>query len=110
MSSFFMSSMAHIARWTRSASQPVAVLQPPALLLDAALEKPAPVVVDLVLRVALDLQRHRFGERELRAAVDADEALAVDSNATVITVPAGPGASSGYRAVLTMPEFGKTEQ
>ena len=87
MSIFCMPSMACIARCARSGSgsfstsaipdghdlprQPVPVLEPTALALLAARGQRVPVVVDLVLVGALDQERDRLVERELRAAVDA---------------------------------------
>ena len=58
-------------------AQPEAVLEPAALRFLAAVDQPVPVVVDLVLVLALDHERHRLGELEMRAAVDADEPRAV---------------------------------
>src|SRR5689334_24778500 len=43
-----------------------------------ALPISVPVVVDLLLGLAVDLQRDGLAERELRAPVDADEAVAVE--------------------------------
>src|SRR5690625_243712 len=57
--------------------QPVAVLEPPALHLAAAAGKAVPVVVDLGLVGAVDLDRDGLAEREVRAAVDRGELTAV---------------------------------
>ena len=57
--------------------QPVAVLQPAARPLLAAVRQLVPVVVDLVLVGAFDEERDRLVEAELRAAVDRGERLAV---------------------------------
>ena len=43
-----------------------------------AVGQPLPVVVDLVLLLAVDLERDGLAERELGAAVDADEPLSVE--------------------------------
>ena len=56
----------------------VAVLQPAALALLAALGQRVPVVVDLVLVGAVDQQRDGLVEREHRTAVDGGERLAVE--------------------------------
>src|SRR3954468_2632711 len=57
--------------------QAEAVLEPPARALLPAVAELLPVVVDLGLVGALDLEGHRLAEGELGAAVDADKALAV---------------------------------
>ena len=54
----------------RSFSQPHWLSSPPSV-------RRLPVVVELLLRLAVDLERDRLVEREVRAAVDADEALPV---------------------------------
>ena len=58
--------------------QAVLVLEPAARALLAALGELVPVVVDLVLVGAVDQQRDRLVEGELRAAVDGGELLAVE--------------------------------
>jgi hypothetical protein len=55
----------------------VPVLEPAALPFAATIGQPVPVIVDLVPGLAVDPERDRLVERELRAAVDADEPLAV---------------------------------
>src|ERR1039457_282307 len=57
--------------------QSVAVLQPAARAFLAAFGKPGPVVVDLLLVGAMDHERDRLVERELRTAVDRGELLPV---------------------------------
>ena len=97
MSSFCIRSIASIARLARagsasvkSASQPAGhdlpgqaelVLQPAALAVLAAVAELVPVVVDLVLVGAADLERDRLVEGELRAAVDDGERLPVELEA-----------------------------
>ena len=54
------------------------VLQPAAGAFGAALGELAPEVVDLGLRVAEHLERHRLVELELRAAVERQELLALE--------------------------------
>src|SRR5215213_6379390 len=57
---------------------PEAVLQPAAWALLAALGQDGPVPVDLLLRLAVDLQGDRLVEGEPRAAVEREEGLAVE--------------------------------
>ena len=89
-----MPSMACMARCARSWSgsvnssaqpggddlprQAVPVLQPAALALFAAVGELVPVVVDLVLVGAVDQERDRLVEGELRATVDGGVLLAVE--------------------------------
>src|SRR5204862_5514365 len=63
--------------------QPVLVLEPPALLRFriAPVAEPFPVVLDLVLRLAVYLERHRFVEFEDRPAIERRERLAVELEA-----------------------------
>ena len=56
----------------------IAVLQPAARALFATLGEPGPVVIDLVLRLAMHLERDGLVELELRSAVQAHEALPFD--------------------------------
>src|SRR5262249_29688924 len=55
-----------------------AVPEPTALALLSAVGELLPEVVDLILGLAFDRERDRLVEAELRAAVDADEPLAVE--------------------------------
>src|SRR6202011_3067021 len=71
-------------------AQPESVLEPAALRLFAAVDQSVPVVVDFVLVLALDHERHRLGELKLWAAGDADEPLAVEHE--------GPGHDIIWRA------------
>jgi hypothetical protein len=58
--------------------EPVAILQPSALPLLAALGECAPVVVDLALVSAADQKRDGLAEAELGAPIDRREGLAVE--------------------------------
>jgi hypothetical protein len=62
-------------------AQAEAVFAPAALRFLAAAGQPLPVVVDFLLISAVDGERHRFGELEARAAVDADEPGAIQDEA-----------------------------
>src|SRR5262249_10538773 len=53
-------------------------LQPAARPLLAALGEPAPEIVDLLLGLAMDLERDRLVEFEMRAAVEGDKLLPGD--------------------------------
>ena len=93
MSSLLILSIACIARLARSGSgsveqllhpaghhlpgEAVLVLQPAARPLLAARGQPLPVVVDVLLGLAVDLEGDSLVELELGAAVDADEPLAL---------------------------------
>src|SRR4029079_3293816 len=57
------------------------VLQPAAWAVLAALAELLPVVVDLVLVVAVDRERERLVELEVRAAVERDHALPLELEA-----------------------------
>jgi hypothetical protein len=64
------------------------ILEPAAPAFLAAFRQLAPEIIDLVLRLASDLERDRLVELEMRAAIERDEALPSTSNATVMTEPA----------------------
>jgi hypothetical protein len=83
--------------------QPEAVLEPAARPgLAAARRQRLPQPVDLGLVVAVDDERHRLVEPELRAAVEALELLASEGESTVRTMSAGPeGVSAGERQTLS---------
>src|SRR5215471_5847425 len=57
---------------------PEPVLEPAAGLFAAASREAVPVMVDLALGLAGNLERHRFGELVLRAAIERREWLAVE--------------------------------
>ena len=107
MSIFRISSIAAMTRCARSGSGSVEqlvqprrddlpreaepVLEPAARALLAALRELAPVLVDLVLRLAADLERDRLAEREVGAAVEGDELLAVELELDGHDRALGPG-------------------
>ena len=64
--------------WHDLPREPVAVGEPAAHSLLAAIRQPLPVVVDFLLRLTDDLERHGLAEAELRATVDRDEPLSVE--------------------------------
>ena len=61
------------ARGTICHDTPKLSVSQPQRPLGAAFGQPLPIVVDLGLIVAIDDQRNRWRERELRAAVEAEE-------------------------------------
>ena len=65
-------------RWHDLPGHPVSVLQPAARTFLAAIGKPLPEVIDLVLGVARHLKRDRLVEFELWTAIEGDERLPVD--------------------------------
>ena len=75
----------------------VAILEPAARAFLATLAQLAPVVVDLGLVGTVDLQRDRLVERELRAAVDRREELAVELE---VDREHGPGLARARLAVV----------
>jgi hypothetical protein len=64
------------------------ILEPAALAFLAALRQLAPEIIDIVLRLAGDLERDRLVELEMRAAIERDEALPFNLKPTVMTEPA----------------------
>src|SRR6201996_4201417 len=81
--------------WNHLPAQTEAVLAPAALRFLAAIGQPAPVVVDLVLVFAVDRERHRLAEGEMRTAVDPDEPIAVQHEGAGQARPGLAGAGVG---------------
>src|SRR5581483_8092048 len=80
-----------------------AVLEPAARPLLAALGERAPVVVDLLLVGAVDDERDRLAEGELRPPVQRQERLAVELEAHRHHRPLGPGARGAVAGDLSDP-------
>jgi hypothetical protein len=65
--------------------KPVTVLQPAAVVLLAAGDELVPHPVDLLLGLAVDVERDRVVELEMGAAVEGDEVLASSLKAIAMT-------------------------
>lgn len=85
------------------------VAQPAARYLLAASRKARPIVVDLLLRLAVDDKETASLKRCAGPPLRAVNRIPSSSKATVSTPPFGPGASPVLRSSPVRREFGKME-